>query len=283
MIDLHMHSTFSDGSCTPGELVDMAADSGLKAIALTDHDTIDGVGRFLQAAAAHGIAAISGVELSAECSPGTMHILGYGVDIENAELCERLAWLRAKRANRNVLILEKINELGLELGWDEIAACAGSDVVGRPHFAQAMIARGYCSDKQEVFDKYLAKGRRAYVDRVRLAAEECIALIRSAGGVAVLAHPDSLKLSHSKLRAKVADLSALGLGGIECYYSTFIPRDSERILSLASEFGLLATGGSDFHGTGSPKLRMGFGFGSLAVPDELYDSLLAALLGTNGR
>jgi len=279
MIDLHMHSTFSDGSCAPGELVDMAADIGLKAIALTDHDTIDGVGEFMQAAAARGIDAISGVEFSAEYSPGTMHILGYGVDIENDELCERLAWVREQRANRNVHILEKLNALGLELSWDEIAAYAGTDVVGRPHFAQAMIARGYCSDKQEVFDKYLAKGQRAYVDRTRLAPDECIALIRSAGGVAVLAHPTSLKLTPAKLRAQIVDLLALGLGGLECYYSKFSPVERAQVLALAQEFDLLVTGGTDFHGAGSPKVRMGVGFGSLAVADELYESLRAALQG----
>lgn len=276
MIDLHMHSTCSDGSLTPSELVAMAGEIGLKAIALTDHDTIDGVGELLDAAAATDIAAITGVELSAECSPGTMHILGYHVDAADRDLREKLEWIRCKRGNRNRLILARLNEVGLELTWDEVAACAGSDLVGRPHFAQAIIARGYCSRKKEVFDKYLAKGKKAYIDRRRLAPQACIEMIRNAGGVAVLAHPITLKLSYSRLRRRIEELVDMGLGGIECYYPQFSPAEHRHISDIARDLGLVMTGGSDFHGADSPAVRMGCGFGNLNVPDQLLRPLLLA-------
>lgn len=268
-----MHSTFSDGSFTPAELVDKAGETGLDAIALTDHDTIDGVVELQSAAAKRQLETVSGVELSAEYSPGTMHILGYHVDIENEALRSKLEWIKGKRANRNREILEKLNAIGLDLEWEEVAAYAGSDVVGRPHFAQAMIARGYCSGKQEAFDKYLAKGQKAYVNRARLDPAECIELIRNAGGVAVLAHPVTLKLSNGKLREKVAELVGLGLGGLECYYSKFSAKESEYISRLAREFDLVVTGGTDFHGASSPDIRMGSGFGNLSIPNELLEPL----------
>lgn len=273
MIDLHMHSTFSDGSFTPGELLEKAVAAELTAIALTDHDTIDGVAALQSAAAKRGLETVTGVELSAEYSPGTMHILGYHFDIDNGPLGSKLEWIKSKRAKRNREILERLNELGLELDWEEVAAYAGSEVVGRPHFAQAMIARGYCSGKQEVFDKYLAKGQRAYVNRARMDPAECIDLIRNAGGVAVLAHPVTLKLSNGKLREKVAELVDMGLGGIECYYSKFSEKDSERMSRLAREFDLAVTGGTDFHGASSPDIGIGSGFGNLAIPDELLAPL----------
>ena len=163
MIDLHVHSTFSDGSETPMALAVAAASSGLTAMALTDHDTMRGVNPFLEACSAHGLRGIAGVEVSAEYSHGTMHILGYLVQPGNVELENALESMRAGRGDRNQVILEKLNALGLVMTWDEVAAKAGEDVVGRPHFAMVMLDKGYVKTKEEAFDRYLAKGKVAYV------------------------------------------------------------------------------------------------------------------------
>lgn len=266
MIDLHIHSTFSDGSCTPAKLVEMADEQNLEAIALTDHDSVEGIPEFLSAHPECGVKRIAGVELSAEFSPGTMHILGYCIDPHSEPLLSKLNWIKSRRSSRNGEIVEKLNAIGLPLTWDEVAEYAGSDIVGRPHFAQAMIARGYCRDKQDAFDRYLAKGKKAYIDRKRLSPQSCISLIRSAGGVAVLAHPVTLKLSHSKLLRTVGELCEMGLGGIECYYSQYSHADTAKMKSIADKFSLIMTGGSDFHGEGSPAIKLGRGFGKLHVP-----------------
>jgi len=282
MIDLHTHSTFSDGSYTPTELVEKASEIGLEGLALTDHDTVDGLEELLHAECDTQIERIAGVELSAEYSPGTMHILGYHIDIHNEDLCAKLALIREARETRNYRILEKLNELGLELTWDEVAEYAGSEVVGRPHFAQAMIARGYCKDKQTVFDKYLAKGKQAYVNRARLDPGECIELIRNAGGVVVLAHPITLKLTKRKTRELIEQLVDLGLQGLECYYSEYSPKNHKEMLELATDLGLVMTGGSDFHGAANPAVKLGRGFGGLKVPNKLLEPLRAKTTVSRG-
>jgi predicted metal-dependent phosphoesterase TrpH len=195
VIDLHIHSTFSDGSMTPEEIVELAARAGLKTIALTDHDGMGGIARFMDACRTAGIRGLPGIEISVDCKSGTMHMLGYLIDPGNQTLIERLKWLREGREVRNAEILEKLNKLGFGLTWEEVAAFAGEDVVGRPHFAQALLARGFVKDKTEAFDKYLGKGKPAYADRRRMTPENSIQLIRGAGGVAVLAHPFTLNLS----------------------------------------------------------------------------------------
>ena len=219
MIDLHCHSTFSDGSLTPEQLVDEGLQAGLSALALTDHDTVAGLPRFLAAGADKPIRPVPGVELSVDCSSGVMHMLGYWMDVHNLELVRQLEWIRDARTMRNRTMLEKLNELGLAMTWEEVQAVAGEDVVGRPHFAQVMLRKGYARDKNEVFDKWLGNGKPAYVDRARLTAENAVALIRGAGGVAVLAHPYSLRIGKEALAALLGELAAAGLAGVECYYS----------------------------------------------------------------
>jgi 3',5'-nucleoside bisphosphate phosphatase len=275
MIDLHVHSTFSDGSCTPEELIGEAARIGLSAIALTDHDTTDGVPRFTAAAVSASIQAIAGVEISADVKSGTMHMLGYLIDPANRTLIDRLKWLREGREERNAEILDKLNKLGFRLTWEEVAAFAGEDVVGRPHFAQALLARNIVKDKDEAFDKYLGKGKPAYAERRRMTPIHSIELIRAAGGVPVLAHPFTLNLSTEALKKQIAELRDFGLGGIEVFYSEHTPQMTSQYLNLAREFGLVATGGSDFHGAMNPDIQLGSGFGSLQVPDEVVAQLFA--------
>jgi predicted metal-dependent phosphoesterase TrpH len=275
MIDFHVHSTFSDGSFTPEELIGEAVRLGLSAIALTDHDTTDGVPRFTAAAISTSVLAIPGVEISADVKSGTMHMLGYLIDPDHQTLIERLKWLREGRKVRNAEILEKLNKLGFRLTWEEVAAFAEEDVVGRPHFAQALLARDLVKDKNEAFDKYLGKGKPAYAERRRMTPENSIRLICEAGGVPVLAHPFTLNLSIEALKKQIAELRDFGLGGIEVFYSEHTPQITSQYLNLAKEFGLVATGGSDFHGAMNPDIKLGSGFGSLQVPDEVVAQLSA--------
>lgn len=275
MIDLHVHSTFSDGSLTPAQLVEMAVTQGVTALALTDHDTLGGLPQFEEACRARGLEGIPGVEISIEFSPGTLHVLGYFADPGNAPFADALEDLRDGRASRNQKILQKLNELGCALTWEEVAAFAGEDVVGRPHFAQAMIAKGFVKTKEDAFDRYLAKGKPAYLDRIRLTASDSIRLIHGAGGIAVLAHPATLKVSRAELRRIVAELAAAGLDGIEAWYSEHTQDQQKAFAQLAGELGLILTGGSDFHGATNPEIRMGRGFGNLDVPDQLLEALYA--------
>jgi predicted metal-dependent phosphoesterase TrpH len=269
MIDLHVHSTFSDGSLTPEQLIEEARRIGLSAIALTDHDGMMGIERFLKAGQQAGIETVPGVEISVEVSSGTLHMLGYYLDRDNITVVESLALIRGGREDRNKVILDRLNRLGAGLAWEDVAKFAGEDVVGRPHFAQAMVEKGFVKDKQDAFDRYLAKGKAAYVDRFRLSVEESVRMIRGAGGVAVLAHPSTLDLGTSALRDMLVSLKAVGLQGVEAYYSEHSPAQTDLYLRLAAELGLLVTGGSDFHGDVNPHIKLGRGFGQLAVPDNL--------------
>lgn len=276
MIDLHMHSIFSDGTLSPEELIAEGSRIGLKAMALTDHDTTGGVPRFLAAAQAAGMRVLTGVEVSADSETGTMHVLGYGVDHESPSLKQHLTWIREGRDARNAEILHKLNRMGLRLTHAEVASYAGADVVGRPHFAQAMIAKGYARDKKDAFDRYLARGKPAYAERRRLDPAGTMELIRSAGGLPSLAHPFTLKLEGASLKKALAGLVELGLQGLEVYYSEHTPDMQRSYARMARDLGLVATGGTDFHGAVSPGIHMGRGFGSLQVPDSVFDEIEAA-------
>lgn len=275
MIDLHCHSTFSDGSLTPEQLAEEAAKIGLSALALTDHDTVAGLPRFLVAAAGTAVRAVPGVELSVDCSSGVMHMLGYWMDVANPELIRQMEWIRDGRAMRNRAMLEKLNALGFAMTWAEVQSFAGEDVVGRPHFAQVMLQKGYAKDKNEAFDKWLGDGKPGYADRPRLTAEVAVALIRQAGGVAVLAHPFSLHIGKEAMAALFLELAGVGLAGVECYYSEHSADLTKDCLAMAKQANLVPTGGSDFHGEVSPGISLGSGFGGLNVPDEVLAQLEA--------
>ncbi len=273
MIDLHTHSTFSDGSLTPEALVESASAAGLSALALTDHDTTEGLAPFMVACEKAGITGVPGVEISAEYAPGTMHLLGYFMDPDHAGMQSALLRLREGREHRNHRILLALASLGMDLPWSEVTAFAGSDVVGRPHIAQAMIARGYAASKQDVFKRFLGKGKPGYVERDRLSPKKGIELIRAAGGVPVLAHPFTLKLRNKALRSCVAELVDYGLQGIEVFYPEHGPERLHLYQRLAIAFGLTMTGGSDFHGAANPAIKIGRGFDNIHVSDAILDDL----------
>ncbi len=275
MIDLHTHSTFSDGSLTPEQLVREAERAQLAALALTDHDSIGGLERFMAACSKSIVRGVPGVEISVDCSPSdaTMHILGYFVDTSNAELIEHVNRLRDGRQHRNEEILKRLNAMGLVVNMQEIAAYAGENNVGRLHFALALVARGYVRTTQEAFDKYLAKGKAGYANRVRFTPLGGVEMIRKAGGIAVLAHPFTLKLGKQALTDCVRELVQGGLQGIEIYYPQHAPKLVRQYLDLAEQFHLVATGGSDFHGTSMPDVKLGRGFGVLNVPNTVLEQL----------
>lgn len=272
-----MHSFFSDGTMAPEELVTEGVDAGVTAMALTDHDNVRGVKRFLEAASAVGMRAIGGVEVSADVEKGALHVLGYGVRHDDRELIRSLDWILEGREARNLEILRKLNKAGFKLTMEDVRACAGSDVVGRPHFAMAMIKRGYIRNKREAFSRYLARGRIAYAERRRMSGEDTCALIRAAGGVASIAHPFSLELSRTELRDFCARLKEHGLMGLEVYYPEHTPGMMRDYLKICEEVGLIPTGGSDYHGAATPDLHIGRGFGGLKVPDEVFNRIVAAV------
>lgn len=274
MIDLHFHSTFSDGSLTPEQLVKEAVEAGLTAISLTDHDCTDGTETFLEACHKHMIRGISGIEISADIKHGTLHMLGYFVNYKDSDLQAKLKQIRDGREIRNKEILEKLHSIGMDLEWDEVKKHAGEDVVGRPHFALALMARGHVASGEEAFEKYLGKGRPAYADRFRFSPEDSIKMIYKAGGIPVLAHPSTLGLKEAELVKYVTELRGMGLQGIEVYYSEHNTMQMKEYHAIARGLDLVVTGGSDFHGSLNPAIHLGRGFGNLNVPDELVNAMM---------
>ncbi len=273
MIDLHTHSTASDGKLSPAELMRHAQAVGIEVIALTDHDTLSGLEEASGEAARIGVELIPGVEISAENDPGTLHMLGYFVDTSDAELVETLSWLRGGRDDRNHIILSKLAELGCPLEWDEVASFAGGESMGRPHIANAMVNRGYVSSFNDAFDRYLGKGAAAYTDRDKMTPEIAIKCIRSAGGLPVLAHPQTLSLSDDELSDLLSRLTSMGLAGVEVYYYSHSEEETALYSSLARKYGLIVTGGSDFHGPGMIETRLGVGRGNMKIPKSIADDL----------
>lgn len=274
--DLHLHSTCSDGTLTPAQLVQRAREIGLSAISVTDHDTVVGVTEALAAGAEQGVAVVPGVEISVEYNSRTVHMLGYCFDVKGGGLKRGLDEIVAGRHERNRKIITKLNELGIEVTYDEVCAEAGGKVIGRPHFAALLIRKGYVHAKQEAFDRYLARGAAAYMERLRFSPEDSVAMIRNAGGVAVLAHPKYIPLRPNEtLEDVVRSLVEVGLQGIECYYTMHTDQDTASYIELARRFDLMVTGGSDYHGGTKPEVELGVGHGNLRVPGECAKALLA--------
>lgn len=274
MIDLHSHSNASDGSDDPAALVQRAAAVGIRTLALTDHDTQSGVETALAEASRSGIELIPGTELSLAWEGGAMHLVVLFLVPGRGPLQDRLAEIRAARHARNHEILEVLESLGLPVGADEVAAMAGGESVGRPHIAAAMVRRGYVESIAEAFDLYLGWGRPAYRPRWRLTPEEGIGLSLASGGVPVLAHPHTLGLNNSEeVSTTLRRLKAAGLRAMECYCPLYSPIEREGYAALAARFGLLASGGSDYHGSFKPGIELGVGRGNLSVPERLLDAL----------
>lgn len=278
MIDLHMHSNCSDGTLTPEELAAAALEMGLEAAALTDHDTVSGVERFLDAAAGTPLCAAAGVELASMLFSKDIHIVGLFIDPCNPALLSALEQLRAWREERNVQMIETIRSKGYEITVDEVMAEAGGESVGRPHMAAVLLRKGYFQDMQGVFNRLIGRNGSCYVLRKYYPVDACIRLIHDAGGLAIWAHPlHAARGARAALRKIGSRLVDYGLDGLECYYSMFSEEQRRDALEFAQRRSLLVSGGSDYHGASHPQVKMGTGIdGNLAIPFEIYERLLAA-------
>jgi 3',5'-nucleoside bisphosphate phosphatase len=274
VIDLHTHSRFSDGSATPTEVIDLAVEAGLKAIALTDHDGLAGLTEAENRAKAAGIDFVRGCEVSASFQPGSLHLLCYFVPGEGA-LPKKLAGLRAERERRNEKLLDLLAGLGVPMTREEVELEAGSDVIGRPHFAAVLVRHGVVSSVEEAFQHFLAKGAPAYVEREHVEPTEILEVAGQSGALTSIAHPMTLGLEPRELDRLLDDFASSGVDGMECYYSSYDEDLQRELAAMARRHGLVPTGGSDFHGTFKPGLHVGTGRGELCVPDEVLDELRA--------
>lgn len=276
-IDLHLHTTHSDGSQTPAEVVRLAHEAGVSALAITDHDITTGLPEAIAAGQELGIEIIPGIEISSRHGESELHVLGYFIKWQDAQLNERLMTLRESRHRRNPKIIELLQAAGIDITYDEVRAVAGSDSVGRPHIARVLMDKKVVTTAKEAFDRFLAEGKAAYVPRDLPALVDAIRWIKDAGGLAVLAHPTWVKTTEGTLTDLARQLKEQGLDGVEVHYSTHTPRQTRTYLSLAKQLGLLVTGGSDFHGMTKPDIEVGIGKGSLHVPDHLLPKLKDAV------
>ena len=274
LVDLHTHTGHSDGTFSAAQLVDLARAQGLGAVAVTDHDTVAALPEAMEAGEASGVVVVPGIEISAQFSGGTMHLVGYFPAVEDQSFLSRLEWLQRARERRHPLMLARLAGLGIDLSFHEVRSFAGGGQIGRPHFARALVERGVAPDVQAAFDRYLKRGGPAYVDRERPSPAEGIEFLRTGGGLAVLAHPTSLGCgSEDHLAEVVSGLAGLGLDGLEVY-SPAVDETTSRVLTrLARRHDLVITGGSDFHGLNKPGVMLGFGRGTLRVPWSCYRAL----------
>ncbi|HDQ41809.1 MAG TPA: PHP domain-containing protein [Desulfonatronum sp.] len=272
-IDLHTHSTASDGTLTPSELMLAAKKTGLEAIALTDHDTTGGLEEAMILAEKLGIEFIPGCELSVVSPSGNMHILGYWIPVGMSKLSQSLESLRQRRHERNHMIMAKLNALGMEIAYEDVLAVAGGDAVGRPHIAQVMHAKGFVDSISTAFRVYLGSEGRAYVPKEKLGPRQAIDLLKSVGATVVLAHPFLLGLQGPDLRGVIRQLKEYGLDGLEAYYTLHRPDQTLAYVQIARDLDLLVTGGSDFHGTVKPDVHLGIGFGNLFVPYSILTAM----------
>ncbi len=273
LVDLHTHSTASDGSEAPSKLVEMAVSIGLSHLALTDHDTLEGIEEAMAAAKQSSVELIPGTELSLEYSGG-MHLIVLWLEPGAGPLQDRLASLQAGRDQRNAAIVDLLVALGMPVTVEEVAEEAGWGSVGRPHIAAVMMRKGYVASVAEAFDLWLGADKPAYSSRPRMTPEEAISLAVASGGVPILAHPHTLGVNRADEMASLLNrLRSAGLVGLEAFCAGYRRHEREGYADLARRFGLVASGGSDFHGTYKPYIALGTGYGDLEVPGSVIDQL----------
>jgi len=275
-IDLHTHSTASDGTLTPTELMRAAKAAGLSAIALTDHDTFEGLPEARAEAERQGVELVPGCELSLDYGGLPTHLLALFVDERPGHVVHELTRVRVARANRNAIMLEKLKSVGVHLRREDVERHA-TGVVGRPHMAQAMLAAGVVKSFEEAFTRFLGSNGLAYVPKVKLTPAEAIGAIHADGGLAVLAHPYLLSQQPNHIEAMLLDLTGMGLDGVEVYYTEHSDKYTALMAELAQRLGLLMSGGSDFHGSVKPGVALGKGRGGLFVRGELLEAMKETL------
>lgn len=268
-IDLHTHSTESDGTMTPQELMEHAKEAGLSAIALTDHDTIQGLAKARPIAESLGLELIPGVELSTDYQGKEVHVLGYYIDEENRSFLGRLGDFVDGRDRRNEKMVARLREEGFDITMQGLYDEYPDSVVTRAHFARYLVEHGFVKDRETVFAKYLGDGCRCYVPREKITPFEAIKLIQLGGGLAFFAHPILCHMNQQRLHTFIGELKSAGLDGIEAVYSMNTPQDEANMRKLAREYDLLISGGSDFHGSNKPHIQLGTGKGNLCIPYDI--------------
>lgn len=273
-IDLHVHSSASDGSLTPEEVVSLARKAGLRYFALTDHDTVDGVEPALQYAGKfENIDVIPGIELSCYYKNREIHIVGLFVNHRDKAFLEELQKLKQAREDRNEKMVQNFVDAGIPITIEELKHGNPNSVITRAHFARVLVEKGVCRNKTEAFDKYLGIGCPFYLPKPKVTPEHVLNLIKQAGGTAILAHPYSYKFSKSEVETLLDTLIPLGLSGLECYYSTYDDGQIQELRSIALAKNLLVSGGSDFHGVVKPDISIGTGRGNLRIPEKLLNAI----------
>ena len=274
MVDLHVHTTASDGTLSPSDTVKHAKKMGIEAIAITDHDTISGIDEAMKTGDLVGVEVIPGIEISVDYN-GEMHILGFFIN-KTEGFSKWLNEFRATRKDQNTKIIQMLNELGFNISFEEVEEFSKEGSIGRPHIASVLMKKGYVKSINEAFDKYIGAGKKAYVERVRISPKEGIDAILKAGGIPVLAHPKFLGLDENKLDNLLSQLKSYGLKGIEAYYSLNTSLETGLLLRLAIKHNLLVTGGTDYHGSIKPDIEMGIGLGDTKVNYSIVNKLKEA-------
>ena len=271
-IDLHTHSLKSDGSMTPAEVVREAKKAGLAAIALSDHDTVDGLPEAITEGEKIGVEVIPAIEFSVQSKTET-HILGYFIDYNNPHLKQIIKEVVDLRIERNHVTTQRLNELGFDITLEEVRALAPNNFVGRAHFARVLMDKGYTQSVKEGFEKYMSVGKYAYCEKQRLTARDAVELIAECGGISFLAHPHLTKLPDDELKEFLAELKSYGLCGIEGYYTDYTPEMQAKYHALAEEMGLMISGGTDFHAAMKPHISIGTGTGNMKIPYSVLENM----------
>ncbi|MCI8484619.1 MAG: PHP domain-containing protein [Lachnospiraceae bacterium] len=277
IIDLHTHSTESDGTLTPEELMEHAKNSGLSAIALTDHDTVEGIAKAAPAAEKLGLELVPGIELSTDHQGTEIHILGYYIDINDLDFRTKLQEFLDSRNQRNQKMTRLLQQEGFDITMESLCLENPDSVITRAHFARYLVEHRYVKDRETVFRKYLGNDCRCYVPREKITPFEAVRLIRMGGGLAFFAHPVLCHMNHDRLRFFIQSLKDEGLSGLEALYSMNTPGEERSLRKLADEFDLLISGGSDFHGDNKPHIQLGTGRGNLQIPYEVLEKIKSAL------
>ena len=272
-IDLHVHSTMSDGSYTPAQLVNYACEKGLSCFALTDHDTVAGINQALKESQSCPVKVIPGVEITCALGKHTIHILGYYVDHEDIRFIRALRNISHYQDERNIKICSQLNTYGIDIDYDEFRDFVGCRTITRDHFAAFLVAGGYVSDKAQAFEKYLGKGRPCYMPQKKIPAYDAVKLIINAGGIPVLAHPKQYRLNDAGYLQLFSVLKSFGVQGVEAVYSTHTHEDEVKFTKLANDLSMFITGGSDFHGILKPDIDLGTGRGNLMISDDILKNL----------
>jgi hypothetical protein len=280
-VDLHIHTTASDGTLTPTQVVELARNTNLAAIAITDHDTMSGVPQAQAAGEALGVEVLAGIEISTDHQGCDTHVLGYGLDPTAPALQTVLDFVSADRRARNVRIAQRMRRDGVAVSLEELEQRFPGGTVGRPHFARLLVEQGRAASVSDAFARYLDPGKPYYQERAHLPIAQAVEIIRQCGGVAVLAHPLQYGYAPAQLEQLVADARKLGMVGLECHYTGYTEEQQRSLAALAAQYGLIVTGGSDFHGDNKPDIALGRGHGSLFVPYDCLTQLRQQIGGIN--